>query len=214
MQTERLDEVERNLFGASKLQDEDIEKIVASPQLFRSVLTKIEEQKGSSATTGIAFGWSWNWRLSLAAYGLLAVFLAGAILVSLNERRSPSAVKVPVHPEPDRIVKPFNDPPSSEVAGTTPAKNEPVAQHALFTAKTKETARRRQPRVEEVSEFYPLTGGQDGNEDGSQLVRVDLPRSALVAMGVDVPFDNNGSKVKTDLLIGSDGVMRAVRFVK
>ena len=75
MQTERLDEVERNLFGASKLQDEDIEKIVASPQLFRSVLTKIEEQKGSSATTGIAFGWSWNWRLSLAAYGLLALFL-------------------------------------------------------------------------------------------------------------------------------------------
>ena len=214
MKSERLDEIGRGLFGASKLQDQQIDEIVASPRLFRSVLTKIEEQKASSAKTGIAFAWHGNWRLSLAAYGLLALFLAGAILVSLSERKSPSAAKVPVHPEPDRIVKPFNDPPSSVVAGTRPVKNDPVAQHALFNTRAKESVHRRQPRVEEVSEFYPLTGSQDGNEDGGQLVRVNLPRSALVAMGVDVPFDNNGSKVKTDLLIGSDGVMRAVRFVK
>jgi hypothetical protein len=46
------------------------------------------------------------------------------------------------------------------------------------------------------------------------LVRVELPRSSLVAMGVDPPAENDAQKVKTDLLIGSDGVMKAVRFVK
>jgi hypothetical protein len=214
IQNATLDEFERKLFEALKLKDLQIEEIVASPQLYRSVLARIEEQKASSTRTTSAIGWQWNWRLSLAAYGLLALFLAGAIFASLNERRSPSAAKIPVHQEPDRIIKPFSDQSTSEVAVETPAKPERVAQPAVFKPRAKVSDHRRQPPIEEVSEFYPLTGGQDGNEDGGQLVRVDLPRSALVAMGVDVPFDNSVSKVKTDILIGSDGVMRAVRFVK
>jgi len=82
-------------------------------------------------------------------------------------------------------------------------------------AESRAPQKHRTETIEEVSEFYPITytDNQDSN-DGGQLVRVELPRSSIAAMGIDPPVENESPKVKTDLLIGSDGVMKAVRFVK
>lgn len=216
IKNEELDEVGRKLFGTLKLQDNQIEEFVTSPHLFRSVMTRIEERDSSLITVERRSAWQWNWRLSLAAYGMLAVLISGAIVFSIYEGKSPSppAVKVTVHDQPDLIVRPFDGLPGASV-GVDPVVNTKLGtQHVVLKTRSKLRERRGRPPIEEVSEFYPLSGGVYGNEDGGQLVRVDLPRSALTAMGVDVPFESNGPKVKTDLLIGSDGVMRAVRFVK
>ena len=51
---------------------------------------------------------------------------------------------------------------------------------------------------------------QDGH-----VVRAEIPRSSLVAMGVvDLPIEGSNEKIKTDLLVGSDGVVRGIRIVK
>jgi hypothetical protein len=47
-----------------------------------------------------------------------------------------------------------------------------------------------------------------------RLVRVDLPRAALVAFGLPVNEDRNEELVQADLLLDDDGLMRAVRFVE
>ena len=90
----------------------------------------------------------------------------------------------------------------------------PVTQRAALV-ESRAPQKHRTETIEEVSEFYPITytDNQDSN-DGGQLVRVELPRSSIAAMGIDPPVENESPKVKTDLLIGSDGVMKAVRFVK
>jgi hypothetical protein len=50
--------------------------------------------------------------------------------------------------------------------------------------------------------------------DGGQLVRVQLPRSALMKFGLPVNLDRANERVKADVLLGSDGIARAIRFVR
>jgi hypothetical protein len=76
-----------------------------------------------------------------------------------------------------------------------------------------------------------MTGGTDGAEiatdfiplaqaahfapaEGGHVVRVEMPRSALVSFGLPVNFERAGGRVKADVLVGDDGIARAIRFVR
>jgi hypothetical protein len=69
--------------------------------------------------------------------------------------------------------------------------------------------------VEFASEFYPLVA--DGGStplDGGQIVRMEVPRASLAAMGL-LPSDSRASEsVTADVLVGHDGTARAIRFVQ
>jgi hypothetical protein len=66
-----------------------------------------------------------------------------------------------------------------------------------------------------ATEFLPITyGGNLSQLDDGQLVRVELPRSALQSFGLPVNAERAGERVKADVLLGHDGVARAIRFVK
>lgn len=66
-----------------------------------------------------------------------------------------------------------------------------------------------------VTDFIPLTyGAAMGANEDAQLVRVELPRSALVSMGLPVDVERTGERVKADVLLGHDGLARAIRFVR
>jgi hypothetical protein len=47
-----------------------------------------------------------------------------------------------------------------------------------------------------------------------RVIRVDLPRASLISLGVNIPLENDKQIIKTDLLIGPDGVPRAIRLVE
>ena len=62
--------------------------------------------------------------------------------------------------------------------------------------------------------FFPLTYGGLPVTHG-HIVRLDVPRSALMAFGlgsIDVPATDSET-VEADVLVGPDGLARAVRFV-
>ena len=68
---------------------------------------------------------------------------------------------------------------------------------------------------EVATEFYPLTYSAIPVNHGS-LVRLELPAASLAALGVDpaaVAGPQQGSVV-ADVLVGEDGLARAVRFVR
>ena len=50
-------------------------------------------------------------------------------------------------------------------------------------------------------------------QDGGQLVRVELPRSALARFGLPMNMDRADERIKADVLVGADGLARAIRFV-
>jgi hypothetical protein len=70
-------------------------------------------------------------------------------------------------------------------------------------------------RAEITTEFIPLAhGGGFAAGDGAHVVRVELPRTALERFGLPFNAERSGGRVKADVLLGQDGVARAIRFVR
>jgi hypothetical protein len=74
---------------------------------------------------------------------------------------------------------------------------------------------RTQSEQQSGGDFYYLSTAYDQDEpySGGRVIRVDMPRSSLFALGVNVPLENGPDVVKADLLIGPDGTTRAIRVV-
>jgi len=68
---------------------------------------------------------------------------------------------------------------------------------------------------EVATEFIPLVhAGQYAPAEEGHLVRVEVPRSALASFGLPVNAEAPGGRVKADVLMGQDGIARAIRFIR
>jgi hypothetical protein len=66
----------------------------------------------------------------------------------------------------------------------------------------------------ENAEFVSLTYGEDLRElDSLQVVSVELPRTALAALGWPSADNVQTGSVTAEVIVGHDGVARAIRFV-
>jgi hypothetical protein len=67
-----------------------------------------------------------------------------------------------------------------------------------------------------ATDFIPLSymSAVSLQQEGGQIIRVQLPRSALANFGLPVNMDRYNEKVKADVLYGVDGMARAIRFVQ
>lgn len=100
----------------------------------------------------------------------------------------------------DEVVPQRFKPRRINTASQRRAANTPVANHV-----TNEIA----------TDFIPLSYMSTASlQDGGQIVRVQLPRSALANFGLPVNMDRFNEKVKADVLFGVDGTARAIRFVQ
>ena len=75
---------------------------------------------------------------------------------------------------------------------------------------------RSQTTLREIAtDFIPLRYMNAASlQDGGQIVRVELPRSALANFGLPVNMDRYNEKVKADVIFGVDGLAHAIRFVQ
>jgi hypothetical protein len=68
---------------------------------------------------------------------------------------------------------------------------------------------------EEVSDYIALTYLNDSTAfDSGLVVRVQVPRSTLISMGLPMNVENSSELVKADVVVGDDGVARAIRLVR
>lgn len=65
---------------------------------------------------------------------------------------------------------------------------------------------------EVVTDFFPLMDPAPPFERG-QLLRVELPASAMQMVGLPVREDRLADPVQADVLVGEEGLPRAIRFV-
>ena len=110
------------------------------------------------------------------------------------------------------------------VAPTSPKPAEPqVSQNQIAVEQPKNEPKRARRRksvndpddAEVVTEFFPLSEGEDLNAlDSLQVVRVELPGSALGDIGLPVDPETMNEPVKADVVLGQDGLARAIRFVR
>jgi hypothetical protein len=67
---------------------------------------------------------------------------------------------------------------------------------------------------EEDATFVPLPNAAGSlQDDDVDLVRVELPRSAITALGMAASDDTDAESVEAEVLVGPDGMARAVRFM-
>jgi hypothetical protein len=139
------------------------------------------------------------WTLALAglaaAAGLMIVFLVGS-------REQPKPVPARHPTQPSQFVAAEDSRPEIQVAPVrkTPKKLQPVAQPV-----------KAQPR-EVVTDFFPLLDAPPPFERG-ELLRVVVPASTMRRVGLPVSPDRMGDRVYADVLVGQEGLARAIRFV-
>ena len=104
--------------------------------------------------------------------------------------------------EPTKDYQAFNEP---------PPKRKPVRQRPRRSETTQVANHAR----EIATDFIPLRYMNAASlQDGGQIIRVELPRSALATFGLPVNMDRYNEKVKADVIFGVDGLAHAIRFVQ
>jgi hypothetical protein len=65
------------------------------------------------------------------------------------------------------------------------------------------------------ADFTPLPyAGEAGSTEDADVIRVEMPRSALIALGVPVGDDETGEPVEAEVLLGMGGAPQAVRILQ
>lgn len=69
--------------------------------------------------------------------------------------------------------------------------------------------------TEYLTDFFPLRYGEAQKPmESGELIRVQMPRSALARFGLPVNVERANTPIKADLLVGEDGLAHAIRFVR
>jgi hypothetical protein len=145
--------------------------------------------------------------------GIAAVLLIAISVIAINWRTDTPKQVTADRAEPAAPVK------------EQPRIEEPQQpqQQEVVVVKPRRRSVRRAPRTEVANhvnreiatDFMPLGYLNPATlQDGGQIVRVELPRSALVNFGLPVNMDRYNEKVKADVLLGVDGLAHAIRFVQ
>jgi hypothetical protein len=80
------------------------------------------------------------------------------------------------------------------------------------TPKAVRRVRQPQPPREVVTGFYPLMDAPPPFERG-QLLRVVVPASTMRSVGLPINPERWSERVQADVLVGEEGMARAIRFV-
>ena len=144
------------------------------------------------------------WR-PLAAAAVLALLATGL----WNRMGSRPLVPVTPAPPPSRIAAP---PPPVATPGSPP----PAAAPAPVPAPRQRPPGRRARPVEDTSHLagfvaLPEAAALPAFESG-RIVRVEVPLASLPAYGLDLVPDATPTRVEADLLVGQDGLPRAIRL--
>lgn len=226
LNSHELESIGKAIFTREMLPPAEIDRIVSNPELFSLMKKRIrvvptvsaKVPPGVSPSRRFVFAWTGVAMAFAVVFGLVA-------LRYFEHRPERASEKAPVlmavtDQVPDAVpgdVARLEDPPQpitgklSASRATKIEKDEPRYEQAIV--RTTVPRRRSEPAAPE--KFYPVSYTGDPMETavGGQVIRVEMKRSSLFALGVDLPLENDDAVVKADLLVGRDGVTRAVRLV-
>lgn len=239
-QEKAFDEFCQEIVQAARASEEEIEAAANAPFLFQRLRAQIAAEQQPIASDSTAQNQKSGWFSSLykfqrhwtlAAAALLLLFFAFA-----GERWLSRPQSVPVAGNPLSTVSPISTPEpvgqsgvtttppvdnskniatNTESAKASPASaNRAARKNLLRTNKLSQTTATAVEESEVASEFMPLTYTANRESDGGQIVRVEMPRSVLLTLGLPLGAPLTGERVKADVMIGDDGVALAIRIVQ
>ena len=219
LQPDELDRIGKTLLSHDAISEAEIENIVSSPFLYSTVRNRMMSEAMESRS---GFGLARYLVLSGSSMAVVfGVFVSIALLRSEQKPvavvEQPKVVNITSYTNPDSVA-----PGSKEQLPLDPLvekvnTNRRLSQQSQTVdfRKPQVRSQRTQPEPPEVV-FVPVTYTGDLSETvrGGRVVRVEMSRASLFAMGFNVPLENGSETVKADLLIGPDGVTRGVRLAR
>lgn len=242
LKNKEIDQIGGNLLKVTKPSNEEIEKVAANPQLFDSIKTRIKADEQLHLETKHGFvNWNWlklsfiNRQAAISAVAILVVFVIfSALIVVRNQESMQTAekqkiVKTKIQPkitktesslqdsetesEKDFASKSEKSDINEQIASKKKSSNKPkrVQKQKIVRKESPQVAKKEPQKV-----FYSLlfTENDEIGNENLQIVSTKLSRSELFALGVNLQLENETSTVETELLIGEDGVARAIRVVE
>ncbi|MFP5264364.1 MAG: hypothetical protein ACLGJB_20965 [Blastocatellia bacterium] len=170
-----------------------------------------------------------GWAVAAAAAILMLLALAAIRVGRPSEGPAESAADVkPEQPAPSQAA-PVLTPRESTPHAATPSGG--GMRQALALSKPRATRRGLRRRDTHLGDSKPEAGGMEAAEiatdfipivhagslnsmEGGQIVRVELPRSALISFGLPMNMERADERIKADVVLGNDGLARAIRFVR
>jgi hypothetical protein len=161
------------------------------------------------------------WLVAVAAMLLVALTVA-AMWWRSDVPQQTVAEKTPSKPAAAPIVPADSGGPADSLEPPHRAENEEPKRPTPKALKRNTGTRKPEAQLanhatnEIATDFMPLGG--DVNtvvlQDGGQIIRVKLRRSELLRFGFPVNMERYNENVKADVLVGVDGLARAIRFVQ
>ena len=165
----------------------------------------------------------WNYLTTAAAAVLLVAFGIGVAAWNLRSPLKPAAQNVVASATDIEATVPVVKG-GQEASLSSPGKSEGVSNPKVQRRAVKPRSTNAQPattsaaalsETEVATDFMPIGYVNSASlQDGGSVVRIELPRSTIVSMGFAVNMDRYGERVKADVLMGADGLARAIRFVQ
>ena len=210
---------EETLTRGFQLLAADMDSLGAPAEIELKLLEAFRER---SVVAPVAVGASRSryWLVAVAAVLLLAMSVAA--MWWRSETPQPAVAETPA-PKPAEVAGPSQPAPAPAPKEVEyQAQNEQPKRQAQKPPR-RNTGSRRAPETptahhvqnEVATDFIPV--GDINSvvlQDGGQIIRVKLHRSALVKFGIPVNMERYNENVKADVLIGNDGLARAIRFVQ
>jgi hypothetical protein len=163
------------------------------------------------------------WIMAAAAAILIAFGFIVYSAIRNGPRKAPGKVEDAFTAQtssPQPVVKPeeqaakdkgVSEPPRESRAPRPHRGNRPRINKPFIIASTTTYAK----ETEYATDFFSLAYDNDQNPmQRGQVIRVQMPRSALITFGFPVNIERADTTVKADLLVGEDGMARAIRFVR
>jgi hypothetical protein len=156
-----------------------------------------------------------RWFWGLAAAAMLLLFTVTAVLW-LREREAKGSHVPLISDNPS--ISPTPSVKSPEVGPQMPELSDSHPLPSPIKGPSGKQGRRRmapvEKRVDDAAKLFPLTFvAKSGPAEFVQTVRVEISRSTLLLMGLPINMDRGEGRIKADLIIGEDGVARAVRIL-
>ncbi len=229
---EQLDQMVHHLLSDAALDDTALNGVADSPTLWWAVQRQISREKESSVSPWPPVVKFWRWLIlgvpaATAAAVLIALFAFQPSGVTddraVNVAPPGSNEIVAVPPNVNVVVDPLVNAPllkvdnrSSKSANQLPtATNFVAAKHTenrSMTANRKAGITVAKKSAEIKTEFIALSYAL--NPDSGQIVRVRVPSSMMVTLGLVASVEKPSNLVDAEVLVGDDGLTRAIRFIR
>ena len=216
---EKLELLLKRMVESAAADESTIDEVANSPALWRGVRHRVGELESQPRN----FSRIWRWVL-IGTPAFAAITLLIGFFIS-QRPTSPTDISeqanFPASESPRAVTNPTTavvEPPSPAIAKTRVVER---LVRGISPSRAKYLPGKKMPRPEPIitaakdeirSEFITLSYARD--PESGQIVRVKVPRSMMVTVGLVASVEKPSSLVDAEVLVGDDGLTRAIRFIR